>query len=76
MLADAHWFHTTGITPALGPTSVDATRVAMLAARSLETTVSLDLNFRKKLWSWGEGAAEVMPLQVEGSNVDARLTPK
>jgi 2-dehydro-3-deoxygluconokinase len=51
VLRGATWFHTTGITPALGPGPAEHTRAALATARELGVTVSLDLNYRRKLWS-------------------------
>ena len=46
-----HWFHVTGITPALGDSVAEITTEACAAARKHGLAVSLDLNFRRKLWS-------------------------
>jgi 2-dehydro-3-deoxygluconokinase len=51
IFADAAWFHVTGITPALGPSVADCTREAIDAARAAGARVSIDLNYRKKLWT-------------------------
>jgi 2-dehydro-3-deoxygluconokinase len=59
-LADVDWFHTTGITPALSATAAELTRQAVRKAREKGITVSLDLNFRAKLWNYGRTALEVM----------------
>jgi 2-dehydro-3-deoxygluconokinase len=59
VMSGAAWFHTTGITPALGPKSAEATRRALAAARSHGVRVSVDLNYRKKLWTEAQ-AREVM----------------
>ena len=65
IFAGASWFHTTGITPALGESVADATHEAVAAARAAGATVSLDLNYRAKLWS-KERAREVMrPLAAQ-----------
>lgn len=45
-----HWFHFTGITPALADSVADLTREACVAAKRGGLTVSCDLNFRSKLW--------------------------
>jgi 2-dehydro-3-deoxygluconokinase len=50
IFAGAHWFHFTGITPALGDSVADITREACRAAKRNGVMVSADLNFRKKLW--------------------------
>jgi 2-dehydro-3-deoxygluconokinase len=58
------WFHWTGITPALGQAAADETRRACEAAKAAGATVSVDLNYRKKLWTKqqaGEAMAELMP---------------
>jgi 2-dehydro-3-deoxygluconokinase len=51
----AGWFHVTGITPALSENAARATLVAVQAAKEAGVTVSCDLNFRKKLWTWKPG---------------------
>jgi 2-dehydro-3-deoxygluconokinase len=56
----ARWFHTTGITPALSAAAAEATLAAVRAARAAGATVSVDLNYRAKLWSWGAAAGDVM----------------
>src|SRR5206468_24798 len=50
----AKWFHVTGITPALSPTAAETTREALQAARAAAVQVSIDLNYRAKLWSQAE----------------------
>jgi 2-dehydro-3-deoxygluconokinase len=56
----ASWFHFTGITPALSRSAADACLEAAKAARAAGAKVSIDLNFRKKLWNYGVKAPEVM----------------
>jgi len=55
----ADWFHFTGITPALSDEAAELTEVALKAAKAKGITVSVDLNFRKKLWT-SEKAQKVM----------------
>ena len=55
----AEWFHFTGITPALSDESAALTLEAVKAAKEAGVTVSVDLNYRKKLWST-EKAGQVM----------------
>jgi 2-dehydro-3-deoxygluconokinase len=59
IFADAEWFHFTGITPALSDECAAITLDAVKAANEAGVTVSVDLNFRKKLWS-SEKAGKVM----------------
>lgn len=54
------WFHTTGITPAISASAADLVLEAARAAKARGLTVSLDLNFRAKLWRYGKSAPEVM----------------
>ena len=55
----ADWFHFTGITPAVSDEAAVLTELACKAAKAHGVTVSVDLNFRKKLWS-SEKAQKVM----------------
>ncbi|MFD5922986.1 sugar kinase [Kitasatospora sp. NPDC058201] len=52
--------HLTGITPALGPAAAQAVLTAAARARRLGITVSLDVNFRARLWTHHQ-AREVLP---------------
>jgi len=58
----AAWFHVTGITPALGPSAAACTREAVEAAKAAGATVSVDLNYRKKLWTEAQAQATMRPL--------------
>ncbi len=51
IFAGAHWFHFTGITPAISDKAAEATLEACKEAKKAGLTVSCDLNFRKKLWT-------------------------
>ena len=55
----AAWFHTTGITPALSDKAAALAEAALKAAKAKGLTTSIDLNYRKKLWT-KEKAREVM----------------
>ena len=55
----ADWFHFTGITPAVSDAAAALTEEALKAAKKHGVKVSVDLNFRKKLWS-SEKAQSVM----------------
>ncbi|KGE72779.1 sugar kinase [Spirochaeta lutea] len=57
---DARWFHITGITPALSQSAADTALEAVQQASQRGVPVSIDLNFRKKLWNYGKSAPEVM----------------
>lgn len=47
----ADWFHFTGITPAISDKAAILTEEALKAAKRNKLTVSVDLNYRKKLWT-------------------------
>lgn len=48
----AQWLHLSGITPALSENAAEATLVAAQKAKAAGALVSIDLNFRGKLWKW------------------------
>jgi len=66
-----HWFHFTGITPALSDSVAEITKEACVAGKKNGVTISCDLNFRKKLWPV-EKAREVMTGLME--HVDVLFT--
>jgi 2-dehydro-3-deoxygluconokinase len=76
---DAQWFHVSGITPALSDNAAQITETAMSTAKTLGLTVSVDLNYRRKLWS-PEKAREVMTSLMRyvdvciGNEEDAEIT--
>src|SRR5215216_5496255 len=75
----AVWFHTTGITPALSDKAAALTEAALKAAKAKGITTSIDLNYRKKLWT-KEKAREVMTKLCQyvdvciGNEEDADIT--
>ena len=69
LLAGATWFHTTGITPALSASAAEAAIAGARAARVAGATVSVDLNYRAKLWKWGKPAGDVMADLVAEADV-------
>jgi 2-dehydro-3-deoxygluconokinase len=71
IFAGKHWFHFTGITPALADSVAEMTMEACRAAKKHGVTVSCDLNFRRKLWSQ-EKAREVMTALMQ--HVDVLFT--
>jgi 2-dehydro-3-deoxygluconokinase len=65
VMEGANWFHVTGITPALGASAAACTREALTAARAAGATVSMDLNYRKKLWSEADAQATMRPMMAQ-----------
>ena len=68
-LADATWFHISGITPALSACAAELAVESLRRAREMGLTTSCDLNYRKNLWKWGKAACEVMPQLVKLTDV-------
>jgi 2-dehydro-3-deoxygluconokinase len=58
----ATWFHWTGITPALGPRAAACIERAVEAARAAGVTISVDLNYRAKLWTERRAQEVMRPL--------------
>ncbi len=69
IFSDASWFHWTGITPAISESAAAVCLEAVNAANRKGITVSVDLNYRNKLWKWGETAGDVMPELVSGCDI-------
>lgn len=69
VLADAGWFHWTGITPAISAGLCDVLQEGILKAKEKGLTISCDLNYRAKLWKWGKKAGEVMPELVRHCDI-------
>lgn len=59
---DVTILHVTGVTSALGATPAEAVSEAVPRARSAGTMVSLDVNFRSRLWSADAARATLRPL--------------
>ncbi len=74
----ADWFHWSGITPAISDKAAELTRLACEAAKRHGVTVSVDLNFRKKLWTSEKAISVMRPLMKYvdvciGNEEDAEL---
>ena len=62
IMEDADWFHWSGITPAISDKAAEIVRIACEAAKRHGVTVSVDLNFRKKLWTSEKAISVMRPL--------------
>ena len=60
--SDADWFHVAGITPAISEKAAILVEEAMKAAKRHNVTVSVDLNYRSKLWSPERAQSVMIPL--------------
>jgi 2-dehydro-3-deoxygluconokinase len=63
------WFHFTAISPALNTNIVEVCEEALQYATKKGMTISVDLNYRAKLWQYGKKPAEVMPSLVKYCHV-------
>ena len=78
IMVGAQWFHWSGITPALSDKAAELSRLACEAAKRHGVTVSVDLNFRKKLWTSEKAISVMRPLMKYvdvciGNEEDAQL---
>ncbi len=78
IMEGADWFHWSGITPALSDNCARLTCLACEAAVRHGVTVSVDLNFRKKLWTSERARSIMRPLMKYvdvciGNEEDAEL---
>ncbi|MDE6491160.1 MAG: sugar kinase [Muribaculaceae bacterium] len=78
IMEGASWFHWSGITPAISDKAATLTRLACEAAKRHGVTVSVDLNFRKKLWTKEKAQSVMRPLMQYvdvciGNEEDAEL---
>ncbi|WP_406298172.1 sugar kinase [Embleya sp. NBC_00888] len=81
LVRSARILHVTGITPALSTTARAAVRAAVAEANAAGVPVSLDLNYRKALWSAEDAATELRALAAGADIVfatedEARLVLK
>lgn len=65
VLEDVSWFHFSAISPALNDNVAAVCLEAVKIAAEKNITVSVDLNYRPKLWQWGKQPIEVMPELVQ-----------
>ena len=69
ILKDISWFHFSAISPAISENLAAVCAEALSAAKSKGITISVDLNYRAKLWKWGKEPVEVMPELVKYCDV-------
>lgn len=59
------WFHWSALTPAINSNLSDVIEEALIVAREKGLTISVDLNYRNRLWNYGKSPNEVMPQLVK-----------
>jgi len=65
VLKDVHWFHFSAISASLTENATDVCEEALIAATELGIPISVDLNYRAKLWQYGKTPIEVMTRLVK-----------
>lgn len=61
LFKDVSWFHFSAICPAIAQEIADICLEALQEATRRNIFISLDLNYRSKLWKYGKQPVEVMP---------------
>jgi 2-dehydro-3-deoxygluconokinase len=61
VMKDKTWFHWTALTPALNENMAGVCLEALEAAKRMGLTISVDLNYRNRLWDFGVEPIAVMP---------------
>lgn len=61
LLQGVSWVHFTAITPAIDKNLVAVCKEMLEVAGKKNITISVDLNYRSKLWQWGKQPIDVMP---------------
>lgn len=69
LLQNCDWFHFSAICPAISEQAAHVTAEAMQAAKAKGITVSIDLNYRSKLWQYGQAPQQVMPQLIRYCDV-------
>ncbi len=61
VLEGCSWFHFSAISPALNAQAAAVCKEALEAATAKGLIISVDLNYRSKLWQYGKQPSEIMP---------------
>ena len=69
VLEGCSWFHFSAISPALNQEVADACLEALKVASAKGLTISVDLNYRAKLWQYGKKPVEIMPALTQYCDV-------
>jgi 2-dehydro-3-deoxygluconokinase len=69
VLDGVSWFHFSAICPAINQNIADVCEEALIAASAKNITISVDLNYRSRLWQYGKSPVEVMPQLAKYCNV-------
>jgi 2-dehydro-3-deoxygluconokinase len=63
------WFHFSAISPALNENDAAVCQEAVEIAASMGLKISIDLNYRSKLWKYGKNPVDIVPALVQHCDV-------
>lgn len=69
IFSDVSWFHFSAICPAINQNIADVCAEALQAASAKNIFISLDLNYRAKLWKYGKNPIDIMPNLAQYCNL-------
>lgn len=69
VLEGVSWFHFSAICPALSQQAANVCEEVLQAASRKHITISVDLNYRPKLWQYGKKPTEIMPKLVQYADI-------
>ena len=69
VFAGVSWFHFSAICPAINQNVAEVCEEALKAASEKNIFISLDLNYRAKLWKYGKNPIEIMPELAQYCNL-------
>lgn len=69
VLKDVTWFHFSAICPAVSLAAAELCLEALKKVSARKITISIDLNYRAKLWKYGKEPVEILPGLVQYCDV-------
>jgi 2-dehydro-3-deoxygluconokinase len=69
LLDGVSWLHWTALTPALNQNMADLMLALLQEASNRNITISVDLNYRNRLWQYGKEPIDIMPQLAAYCNV-------
>jgi len=69
ILTGVSWFHLSAINPALNKNLAMVCKEALEVAERKNIFISIDLNYREKLWQYGKTPLDIMPELVQHCNL-------
>jgi len=65
VLEGVSWFHFSAISPAVSQSAADVCKEVLEIASKKNITISVDMNYRAKLWQYGKSPLQIMPELVK-----------